>query len=115
MDKEIREKQKTLQDLQDSIKIVQDIKVEKELRENIENLMENEEIMWAQRARSTWIIEGDRNTTFFQTLVKQRKARNKILQITTADTSILEELGDIEYYILEHFKNQYSETSTISV
>ena len=65
MDKEIREKQKTLQDLQDSIKSIQAIRVERELRENIENLMEKEEIMWAQKARSTWIIQGDRNTTFF--------------------------------------------------
>ena len=56
MDKEIREKQKTLQDLQDSIKSIQDIRVEWELRENIENLMEKEEIMWAQKAISTWII-----------------------------------------------------------
>nr|POE92598.1 hypothetical protein CFP56_54063 [Quercus suber] len=37
VDKEIREIQKTLQDLQDSIKIVQDIRVEKELREDIES------------------------------------------------------------------------------
>ena len=65
MDKEKREKQKTLQDLQDSIKTVQDIRVGKELREDIENLMKIEEIMWAQKARSTWIIQGDRNTTFF--------------------------------------------------
>ena len=47
VDKEKREKQKTLQDLQDSIKTVQDIRVGKELREDIENLMKIEEIMWA--------------------------------------------------------------------
>ena len=74
--------------------------------------MEKEEIMCAQKARSTWIIQGDKNTKFFQSLVKQRRARNRILQIRIADGSMLEELGDIEYYILEHFKNQYSETST---
>ena len=71
--------------------------------------------MWAQKAISTWIIQGDKNTKFFQTLVKQRRARNRISQIRTADGSILEALGDIECYILEHFKNQYSETSTKSV
>ena len=47
MDKDLREKQKTLQELQDSIKTIQDIKVEKELWEDIENLMRKEEIMWA--------------------------------------------------------------------
>ena len=89
--------------------------MEKVLREDIENLMMKEEIMWAQKARSTWIIQGDRNTTFFQTLVKQRRARNRILQIRTDDGSQLKELEDIEYYMMEHFKKQYSETSTRSV
>ena len=37
------------------------------------------------------------------------------MQIKTTDGSKLKEIGDIEYYILEHFKNQYSETSTKSV
>ena len=47
MDKDLREKQKTLQELQDSIKTIQDIKVEKELWEDIENLIRKEEIIWA--------------------------------------------------------------------
>ena len=37
------------------------------------------------------------------------------MQIRTTDGSKLKELGDIKYYILEHFKNQYSETSTKSI
>ena len=37
------------------------------------------------------------------------------MQIRTTDGSKLKEIRDIEYYILEHFKNQYSETSTKSV
>ena len=47
MDKDLREKLKTLQELQDSIKTIQDIKVEKELWEDIENLIRKEEIIWA--------------------------------------------------------------------
>lgn len=58
VDKEIRDKQRTLQEVQGSIRNVADIRVEKKLREDIENLMEKEEIMWAQKARSTWIIQG---------------------------------------------------------
>ena len=37
------------------------------------------------------------------------------MQIRTTNGSKLKEIGDNEYYILEHFKNQYSETSTKSV
>ena len=45
--KEIKDKQKILQDLQDSIQTFVDVRKEKELREEIENLMTRREIMWA--------------------------------------------------------------------
>ncbi|KAF3968551.1 hypothetical protein CMV_007565 [Castanea mollissima] len=86
-----------------------DIKMEKELREDIEKLMSKEEIMWAQKVRSTWIIQVDRNTRYFQTVFKQRRARNRILQLRTVEGNQLKELVDIESYMVEHFKNQYNE------
>lgn len=68
--------------------------------------------MWAQKARSTWITQGDTNTIYFQAVVKQRRARNRIVQIRTIEGNQLEEMGDIENYMVEYFKNQYNETST---
>ena len=50
VEKEIKEKQQQLQDLQDSFQTIADVKKERELREEIENLMIREEIMWAQKA-----------------------------------------------------------------
>lgn len=46
-DKDISEKQKTLQELRDTIKTIKDNRVEKQLWEDIANLMRKEEIMWA--------------------------------------------------------------------
>ena len=40
---------------------------------------------------------------------------NRILQIRTVDGNQLEELGDIENYMVNHFKNQYNETDPRSV
>lgn len=104
--------QKILQDLQDSIQSFADVRKERELREEIENLMTRREIMWAQKARSDWIIQGDRNTRYFQTVVKQRRAQSKILQLKTADGNTIEELEEIESTLVEHFKNQHAETDT---
>ena len=56
VEKEIRAKQKLLQNMQDSIHTLKDVRKEKELRENIEDLLTKEEIKWAQKARSDWII-----------------------------------------------------------
>ena len=91
LEKEIKDKQLELQHLQNTIHTVEDVKKERDLRIDLENLMEREEIMWAQKARSNWIIQGDRNTKFFQTVVKQRRARNRILQLKTENGNLTED------------------------
>lgn len=70
------------------------------------------EIMWAEKARSDWIIQGDRNTRYFQTVVKQRGAQNRILHLKTAYGNTIEELEEIESTLVEHFKNQHAKTDT---
>lgn len=75
--KELKEKQQDLQEIQDNIQTMADVRKERQLREEIEMLMFREEIMWAQKARNEWILKGDRNTKYFQTLVKQRRARSQ--------------------------------------
>ena len=37
--------------------------------------------MWAQKERCNWALFEDRNTRYFQTVVKQRRARSRILHI----------------------------------
>ena len=38
-----------------------------------------------------WLREGDRNTKKFHALTKQRRARNKIMQLMDADGNIVED------------------------
>ena len=83
---------------------MEDVKKERDLRIDLENLMEREELMWAQKARSNWIIQGDRNTKFFQTVVKQRRARNRILQLKTENGNLTEDLNEIESMLVTYFK-----------
>ncbi|XP_075661708.1 uncharacterized protein LOC142631429 [Castanea sativa] len=65
VEREIKDKQKILQTLKNSVQTLMDVRNEKILREDQENLMDGEEIKWAQKARSNWIIQDDRNTKYF--------------------------------------------------
>lgn len=76
MEQNIAHKQDQLQKVQNSIHTIDDVRKEKALREELEILMHKEEVMGAQKARSNWIILRDRNTKYFQIVVKQRRARN---------------------------------------
>ena len=44
------------------------IAAQKELLVRLELLMEQEEMIWVQRARANWLKHGDRNTNFSSTL-----------------------------------------------
>lgn len=71
--------------------------------------MTREKFMWAQKARSEWIIQGDRNTRCFQTIVRQRRARRKISHLKTEDGSFTEDFEVIENIFVNHFRNQFTE------
>lgn len=77
--------------------------------------MVQEEIMWAQKARSNWIIQVDRNTRYFQTVVKQRRARNRIINLKGVDGSCMEDMVEIEHHLVENFKEQYHESDARNV
>ena len=75
--------------------------------------MHREELMWSQKARCNWVILGDKNTRYFQTMVKQRRARSRILHLKTNDGEVIEDQGGIEQLLLQHFK-QSNERTTIT-
>ena len=80
----------------------------KELRENIEDLLTKEEIKWAQKARSDWIIQGDRNIKYFQIVVKQRRAKSRIVNLRQDNGTLIENLKEIERIIVSHFKDRFT-------
>lgn len=47
---------------------------------------------------------GDRNTRFYQTVVRQRRARNRILQFQKPDGCLTEDQGEIKDILVRHFK-----------
>ncbi|XP_042051495.1 uncharacterized protein LOC121796780 [Salvia splendens] len=49
------------------------------------------EDLWRQRAAVRWIKEGDRNTKFYQSWVKQKRARLRIHGILAGDRTITDE------------------------
>ena len=56
--------------------------------DKMNELIYQEEMMWLQRSRITWLKEGDANTKFFQAFANGRRAKNFIPLIKHGDQVI---------------------------
>ena len=77
VERDIKLKQDQLLQIQNSISTIEDVRLERSLRNDLEEFLNREVLMWAQKARSNWILQGDRNIKFFQTVVRQRSKSYK--------------------------------------
>jgi hypothetical protein len=69
---------KEVEDITRSEMTEENIAREKELVAELEKLLEQEEIYWAQRSRVNWLQWGDRNTGFFHKSATSRRVKNRI-------------------------------------
>lgn len=112
---EIKKKLAELQGIQDSIASIEDVRKEKILREELERLLNREVTMWAQKARSDWVSFGDRNTRYFQTVVRQKRAMSRIVHIKNEDGILMEDPMEVESKLVNHFKASFEDTDQIDV
>lgn len=78
------------------------------MRIELDSLLEQEELFWAQRAKQHWLVLGDSNTMFFHSMTKARRARNHIWQINSLSGALLTDESSIRYEFHNHFKSFYS-------
>lgn len=67
-----------------------------------------EESFWKQRSRLLWLTLGDRNTGFFHTVSKGRKARNILTVMETSLGDSVYEEDQIAAEIASYFSNIFS-------
>jgi hypothetical protein len=69
---------------------------EHKLRCRMDELLYNEEMMWLQRSRITWLQEGDRNTNFFHRRAAARSKKNRIKSLKKDDGPVTKEQQEME-------------------
>ena len=71
-------------------------------------LLEDEELYWGQRAKAYWLKEGDRNTKFFHAHASERHKQNTILGLWDDHGRWCEEKEFIARVAVGYFENIYS-------
>ena len=109
--RKIQEKRKSLQVLVQEDKDGNKGAKINELRKEINELLEEEEIRWHQRSRVQWYQKGDRNTLYFHHKASQRRKKNEIRGLWDKDGKWCEDVGGIASIATEYFKELFSTSS----
>ncbi|KAH9727251.1 hypothetical protein KPL70_008594 [Citrus sinensis] len=82
-------------------------RLEANLKQKLEELLSQEELLWYQKSRRDWISYGDRNTSFFHQKTITRRARNRINAIKDDRDTWLYDTHDIKSHAVSFFSTLY--------
>ena len=91
------------------------IDLEEKLKRELDLILDQEEEFWALRARTNWIMAGDRNTKFFHTSATIRRNRNKIEFLKTTCGKELWGEHEIKEEIINFFQNLFTTENSTSL
>lgn len=78
------------------------------LSEELEKILALEEELWCMKTRMNWLIQGERNTTFFHISTLNRRSHNRIVRIQNANGLWEEDMDRVKGIFLEGFAKLYS-------
>ena len=84
------------------------INLHKVLLGELEKILNLEEELWGMKARTNWLIQGERNTTFFHISTLNRRSNNRILGINDPDGNWVTDLERVKVIFVNEFKKLYS-------
>ena len=84
------------------------IKLEKSLHLELETLLDQERDLWTLKSRINWMIQGDRNTSFYHISALARRKRNHIASVKNSAGDWLTEERDVMEYFRTRFISLYT-------
>ena len=86
--------------------------MKKELVKEFDTILSQEEELWALKSRVNWMIQGDRNTTFYHVSTLVRRKRNQILAIKNSVGDWINEENGIKEFIRARFMDTFTSSFT---
>ncbi|XP_050278348.1 uncharacterized protein LOC126719886 [Quercus robur] len=79
----------------------------RELSEEYNLILELEEELWAMKSRTSWIISGERNTTYFHISALNRRSKNRIICVQNSEGEWCRNLEELKEIFNSSFKKLY--------
>ncbi|KAA3460139.1 reverse transcriptase [Gossypium australe] len=88
------------------------VNLEMEVRDELENVLNHEELLWRQKSRCDWLQFGDRNTKFYHSRAMQRRKLNRILSLRLNNGEWCSDQDNLSEEAVKYFENLYGETTS---
>ncbi|XP_074314591.1 uncharacterized protein LOC141649815 [Silene latifolia] len=80
--------------------------------QDLNRVLDSENLYWQDRARVNWLIDGDRNTAFFQKSVTLRRSFNRIISLVDEVGHTISGNDDLAVHITDFFNTLYTTDKT---
>ncbi|KAI9097488.1 hypothetical protein K1719_025259 [Acacia pycnantha] len=84
------------------------IDLEVSLREDLEEVCFQEELLWIQKSSSDWVCLGDRNTNFYHLKSLMRRKRNQVSQLKMPNGTWLKDEDQLYTFARQFFVDLFS-------
>jgi hypothetical protein len=84
------------------------IRLEKRPQDDLSRILQKEELMWYQRSRAKWLVDGDRNTRYYHLKTVNRRRRNNVFMLTNDSGEWVEDVGQIHNLASRFYKKLFS-------
>ncbi|KAL4609882.1 hypothetical protein ACB092_08G013100 [Castanea dentata] len=83
------------------------LNLQNQLFEEYNLILQMEEEIWAMKARTNWIILGERNTSYFHMSTLARRSKNRITTIQNGDGEWVHNVEEVKGIFTSSFKKLY--------
>jgi hypothetical protein len=80
----------------------------KNIKQELESLLAQDDERWKQRAKVNWLKNGDRNTKFYYACANQRRSGNRISKIADEAGLVWESQNDIQTAFMKYFSRLFT-------
>ncbi|GMJ03289.1 hypothetical protein HRI_003998100 [Hibiscus trionum] len=84
------------------------ISLEKDLKLELARVLDQEESLWHQKSRATWIEKGDRNTRYFHAATPAKRRRNTVRVLKDSAGQWCDDEERLKTFAVEFFENLYT-------
>lgn len=84
-------------------------RLEKQLEQELQDVLDKEELIWFQKARTVWMNDGDRNTSYYHTKTAIQRRKNRVSMLKDNDNRWIEDEQEVGTMVNHFFRSLFSE------